>query len=572
MRPRPSPGSLVWPLLWLATGCTIDVNLIWDAGHADTGHGDASTETSGTETSASGSPDLPEDPAATQSALCQVPDGQLDGYLPCEFEPLAAVIAPTIAWTWTGPGGEDSVVTTPLVANVRDTNGDGFIDLCDAPQIIVAAVELPEHKTDPWPAGHLHVIDGDPAFSGSHSFMIPTPIDASVNPALGDLDGDGVPELVALQASGPNSPYAVTARRLVAFKASGELLWEGAHWHASQGGGAIALADLDGDGSPEILAPEYVATAEGALAWAVPDPAQAYSMPVAVDLDLDLQLEVMYGASAYAADGTWLFDLPSIPRNQGSVAIANFDDDPYPELYVQYHGQQDGQPHSEHGVYEHDGTLKASCPTDAAPLTGLGGYPVAIHDIDGDDKAELLFGFNDNFYVLSVDGDSCSVRWTTKADTTIGLASGTVFDFLGTGRSEVIYADRSRVQLFSPAGELLFIADRTARESISNPIIVDVDGDGGAELVITSSKPLVAVGDDPPPATPTLIVIGSAQARFASTRRIWNQHTYHYSNTSEDGQIPLMETPHSQGETGFRVNHPAIAAESCIPATLRNGR
>src|SRR5690606_17764871 len=219
---------------------------------------------------------------------------------------------PVTAWTWTGPAGEDSVVTTPLVANLDDDNGDGFVDLCDTPDLVVAAVDLPPGKTDPWPAGHLHVIAGD----ASGSFAIDTPIDAAINPALGDLDGDGTAEIVALQSAAPNRPYSISDRRLVALSAAGELLWTGEHWQASRGGGAIAIADLDGDGSPEILAPEYVATAEGTLAWTIPDPPLAYSMPVAVDLDLDGALEVLFGASAYAADGTWLFTIATVPQNR----------------------------------------------------------------------------------------------------------------------------------------------------------------------------------------------------------------------------------------------------------------
>lgn len=489
-----------------------------------------------------------------------VPSGGLNAALPCDLEPPSDVIAPTTAWTWTGRSGEDSVLTTPLVANLDDDNGDGFIDLCDTPDVVVAAVDLPPGKTDPWPAGHLHVIDGS---NGNHSFKIPTPIDAAVNPALGDLDGDGVPEIVALQATGPNSPYVISDRRLVAFSAAGELLWEGPHWQPSRGGGAIAIADLDGDGSPEILAPEYVATADGELAWTIPSPPLAYSMPLAVDLDLDLelggQLEVMFGASAYAADGTWLFDTPTIPQNRGSVAIANFDDDLYPELYVQYQGA--------HGLFEHDATVKAVCPTAQVELAGIGGYPVAIHDLDDDDKVELLFGVQANFHALAVDGDSCSLRWSKKTDTNIGLSSGTMFDLLADGSSEAIYADRSTVKLFSSQGELLFVTDRSTRESIANPIVVDVDGDGAAEIVIASSEPLASEGDDPEPLppSPTLLVLQNVDDRFAPTRRVWNQHTYHHSNIEEGGRVPTVEAPHWQGENSFRVNSPAVSSDSCIP-------
>lgn len=537
-------------------GCTIDVRVILD-GDDGAEAGDELTEAEDDGGSESpGVADLPADAEPEPQPLCRIPSGELNGNLPCELEPPSDSIAPIIAWTWTGPAGEDSVVTTPLVANLDDDNGDGFVDLCDTPEIIVAAVDLPPNKHDVWPAGHLHVIAGD----GSGSWKIPTPIDAAINPALGDLDGDGTVEIVALQALAPNSPYTISSRRLVALSATGELLWLGEHLQASRGGGALAIADLDGDGSPEILAPEYVATAEGALAWTIDDPPLAFSMPVAVDLDLDGRLEVLFGASAYAADGTWLFTAGSIPKNRGSVAVANFDGDPHPELYLQFDGQ--------HGVFEHDGTLVAACPT-AADLPVSGGYPIAIHDLDGDGRAELVFGLNDRFYVLGLESGDCSLRWSKKVDTDIGSSSGTVFDLLGDGKAEAIYADRSRVQLFSSAGDLLFMVPRSARESITNPIVVDVDGDGAAEIVIASSEPLAGQAEDMPP-SPTLLVLENADDRFAPTRRVWNQHTYHHSNILEDGRVPVEEAPHWLLENSFRSNSRAQSGDSCIPPALHS--
>ncbi|MFO7563971.1 MAG: VCBS repeat-containing protein [Enhygromyxa sp.] len=565
-RLAPQLALFVAPLLWVTPGCTVDVRVILDGdeggdeGPLETGDDQASDEGDDQADEGPGLADLPADTEPEPQPLCQIPSDELDGNLPCGLEPPSDQIAPVVAWTWTGPGGEDSVLTTPLVANLDDDNGDGFVDLCDTPDIVVAAVDLPPGKSDLWPAGHLHVIAGD----GSGSFVIPTPIDAAINPALGDLDGDGVPELVAAQALAPNSPYAISERRLVALSAAGELLWTGEHLQASRGGGAIALADLDGDGSPEILAPEYVATAEGALAWTIPNPPLSFSMPVAVDLDLDGELEVLFGASAYTADGTWLFTAGGVPQNRGSVAVANFDDDPHPEIYMQFDGQ--------HGVFDHEGTLTALCPTAAIELAVLGGYPVAVHDLDGDGRAELVFGLQSRFFVLGVEDGSCSLRWSEKVDTDIGSSSGTVFDLLGDGTAEAIYADRSRVQLFSDTGELLFVAPRSARESITNPIVADVDGDGAAEIVIVSSEPVAGEAEDASP-SPTLLVLENADDRLAPTRRVWNQHTYHHSNISEGARVPVEEAPHWLLENSFRSNSPTESGDSCIPPALRaNGR
>jgi hypothetical protein len=537
------------------TACTIDGYAILVAEESSGDESDGGAATS--EGEPGDESDLPNDPEPLPAPSCSVAPDELDGLLPCELAPPSAAIHPVVAWTWTGPAGEDSVLATPLVANLDDDNGDGFVDVCDTPDIVVAAVDLPPDKQAAWPSGHLHVIDG----AGGAARAFATPIDAAINPALGDLDGDGVAEIVALQAQGPNSPYQLSQRRLLAFRADGELLWAGNHWQVSRGGGAIAIADLDGDGEPEVLAPEYVADADGELRWAPADPALAFSMPTAVDLDLDGKLEVLFGGTAYTHTGIKLFDTPTVPPNRGSVAVANFDDDPMPELYVQHAGT--------HGVIEHDGSVKAECPIGTVELPGAGGYPVAIEDLDGDDRAELLFAYLDHLYVLAIEADACVLRWSKKIDATDGLSSGTAFDLLGDGTAEAIYADRNHVRVYADNGELLFQTEHSARESIANPVVADVDGDGVAEIVIVSSEPATIDGLDPLTVTPSLVVLENDDDRFAPTRRVWNQHTYHHRDVSELGRIPAP-TALDDGtlDDGFRVNHRLLVGEQCIPPWL----
>ncbi len=552
--------SLFGQLLPLAAlclvGCTVEIPAILDGDgdEASELEGDSLDEDSaGIESeSETGEPpflDMP-DGEPEPTPYCQIPAGELDGLGPCDPPALSAVLAPTIAWTWTGSGGETSVVVTPLVGNLDDDNGDGFVDLCDTPDVVVAAVDLPPGKTDVWPLGHLHVIDGA---SGQTTRTIEHPIDAAINPAIADLDGDGRMEIVALEPSAANSPYAISSRRLVGFAGDGTLLWQGDHWQLSRGGGAIAVADLDGDGEPEILAPEYIADHEGQFLWAPANPPLATSMPVAIDLDLDGDLEVMFGGSAYAHDGQPLFQVPGIAANRGSVAVANFDDDPQPELYV--------QAATLHGIVEHDGSTKTLCPTNAE--VGTAGYPVAIGDLDGDDRAEIVFGFSDRVIVLAVAGDECFVRWSRKLDLIEAQSSGTIFDLLGDGRAEAIYADQSKLLVFADDGSIVFQTARTAREEIANPVVADVDGDGAAELLIVSSEPLADSGRSmPTPATPSLMLLQNGDDGFASARRVWNQHTYTSQGSSELGRVPsgLTSSPKA-----FRSNSPLAYSPGCIP-------
>lgn len=542
-------------LVLSASACTIEIPAIVEAGDEAgdmLGDDDELDASEGGESESAGPLlDMPDEPA-TPIPYCQIPADARDGLPVCDAPTPGDQLAPQLAWSWTGPRGETSIVTTPLVGNLDDDDGDGFVDLCDVPDVVVAAVDLPPRKTDPWPPGHLYVLAGD----GSAARRIEHEIDAAINPAIGDLDGDGRMEIVALAASGANSPYEISTRRLVAFDGEGALLWTGEHQQAARGGGALAIADLEGDGLAEILAPEYVAEHDGALRWALDDPPLAYSMPIPADLEHDGELELLFGGTAYAPDGQLRFQIApgQLQPNLGSAALANFDDDPWPEIYVQQAGH--------HGIAEHDGSVKAQCPIDET--VGVGGFPIAIHDLDGDARAEIVFAHDERLYVLGVEGSQCSLRWSRKLDLVDARSSGTIFDLLDDGQPELIHADQSRLRIFSGEGGVVFELPRTARDEIANPIVADLDADGAADILVVSSEPLMT-DIEPAAATPSLLVIENASDDFASARRIWHQHAYRSGISTELGKS-TFSTP--DPSTGFRTNTPLATSPACIPSSL----
>lgn len=71
------------------------------------------------------------------SDLCKV-SGELSGVGSCEDSAPPDAFAPAIQWAWPGDGPLNEVIETPLVINFTDDNGDGAIDLCDIPDVIVA--------------------------------------------------------------------------------------------------------------------------------------------------------------------------------------------------------------------------------------------------------------------------------------------------------------------------------------------------------------------------------------------------------------------------------------------------
>lgn len=91
-------------------------------------------------------------------------------------------------------------------------------------------------------------------------------------------------------------------------------------------------------------------------------------------------------------------------------------------------------------------------------------------------------------------------------------------------------------------------AGRGSHTRIEMPVIADVDNDGNAEVVIPengshSGQPGLDVWED-------------ASDNWVRTRCIWNQHSYHVTNITEDGEIPLFEEPNWRNErlNNFRQN------------------
>ncbi len=194
-----------------------------------------------------------------------------------EPEPFTDVLPnPEITWggTQASPNAVDSpfaasaqVVMTPVVANLDDDNGDGLINENDFPEIIFLTFRNSEYTTN----GILRAIHGGGPNKGQDFFAVcgstvwhegddinmacsysDAKIDATASLAVGDLDNDGVPEIVAIAENDG----------ILIYQNNGELL--SANDTADLGGQnpAPSLANLDNDGFAEIIVGRSVFTLE----------------------------------------------------------------------------------------------------------------------------------------------------------------------------------------------------------------------------------------------------------------------------------------------------------------------
>ncbi len=474
-----------------------------------------------------------------------LPNDDLLAIPTCTIEAAVGSFDPSIQWTWTGPNGEAYSIVTPLVANLTDDNSDGVVDLCDTPDVIVVASTS---SGAPDTVGHIFVLDGA---TGTLHFRISQDVDHTITPAIGDIDGDGLPEIVT----------GTIDRRIIAFEHDGAHKftstaqpwaatsgWTGASNYAS----AVALADLDNDGDVEILAANWIADHNGNLIGTAPQVSGNWSASVAADLDGDGDLELVLGHAAYhhTHTGGVLDEYYLAPTvSPGYPQIAQLDTDPEPEVLVT---NQQGITVLEHtGVVKYQDLRPTGDPTNWT--TWL--RPAAVHDFDGDGAAEFAMSSANHFTVYEA---SASITWTANVADQSGIASGTAFDFLGDGTAEAMYADEFMMFIFDGTGTPLLQVPRSSGTLNEYPVVADVDNDGAAEVIFTSCQ----YGANP---SPTVQVVRHIQERWVPARRIWNQHTYHVTNVLEDGTIPQFETPHWEVLNTFRANAQLENGGVCKP-------
>lgn len=136
--------------------------------------------------------------------------------------------------------------------------------------------------------------------------------------------------------------------------------------------------------------------------------------------------------------------------------------------------------------------------------------------------------------------------------------SSSVFDFNGDGAAEVAYNDECYFRVYDGASGGIYLAiPSLSRTVIESPVVADVDNDGNAEIVTVTNTDVLQCGEnaltyfpDPGDGSGTvnkldlpngIEVWGDAGDAWVAARRVWNQQSYHVTNVTESGRIPLHE-------------------------------
>ena len=362
-------------------------------------------------------------------------------------------------------------------------------------------------------AGTITAIDGA---TGATHWSVAPGVYASAGVALGDLDADGLPEVCTAGTS-----YAV-----VCLDGAGNVKWQAGTEMSYVG--CPAISDIDGDGLAEVILGRQVFNADGTTRW-VGAGGVGYSMSYAVDMDGDKGLEVVAGSTVYDTDGSVLW---TSPVGDGMTAVGDFNGDGGADLVVVVGGTIS---------LVRDGALVWSTAT-----PGGGGGPPTVADFDADDEPEIGVAGAYYYSVIETDG---SVRWSMPVqDYSSSVTGSSVFDFEGDGASEVVYADEVTLWVYDGStGAVELALDGHASGTLYEyPLIVDVDNDGSSEIVLASNNYTFDGYNG-------ITVIGDASSSWVASRPTWNQFAYHITNINDDLSVPARQEKNWLSWNNFRA-------------------
>lgn len=472
----------------------------------------------------------------------------------CIFQPEGDIFDPLVLQAWldfpdTPLPDYKQVMMTPSVVDITE---DGI------PNIVFTTFQGSNYNGP----SVLRAINGrtfEPIFDLTDPEKF---VNGGTSLAIGDIDGDGRMEIVAVMAGGG----------LIAFDdhtTGWAVKWRTTEIFGLNADGP-ALADLNADGNVEVIAANRVFDGRTGQQLCInTEVGGAGYNSVPVDLNGDGSLEIIAALGAFHFNKTAedTYECPTYWLYEGATSsfsavgdFGTFTGD------SQDFGTRDGLPEV---VRVHLGATNQiqlvngqtgqtiwsqTLPVDDHPhftteqcVAKTGAGPPTVADFTGDGVANIATAGACYYVVYEADG---TLLWKMPTqDFSSRITGSSVFDFDGDGRAEVVYADECFLRVYEGQGNpdgttnILFEVANTTGTLRELPVIVDVNGDFHANIVL--------IGNDYSGGTtnrcrnswenfdllggPTrgIRVISDRENRWVSTGQVWNQHAYSVTNVCD---------------------------------------
>lgn len=427
----------------------------------------------------------------------------------CEFTNIENVVQAQLKWQ-SNVNISDSA--TPVTA---DIDGDGI------PEVIV----LDEYFT----TNSIIILNG---LTGEEELQIPLPgLDTHSSLAVADVDKDGTGEI-----------FYYAGSTITRFEHDGTstatqtLLGSANGWDET-----VGVADFDGDGSVEVYVNNTIFNAADlSILATIPITTSDALLSVAVDVLDDSAcpscegLELVMGKRVYSiniASGV-VTQVMEANMDNGIVSIADIDKDGDLDGVVSvYDPTGGGLPSLIYGWdLQSNSIIGQYIPSDDA-------MPSTIADIDGDGQLEIVFKTGTEVVALEND---FTLKWSIPSIEN-NSTSPICFDFDGDGDFEIVSKGKEEMVILDGTnGSIMYSTPIFSISVVESPVIVDVDGDGVTELLVTGAATQADVGNQ----IGFLRAYTSSTFPWQMTRQVWNQNAYFNVNIQDDLTLPISQQQH----------------------------
>ena len=398
-----------------------------------------------------------------------------------------------VEWQWSArPSAPGTAMEATVTPAIDDLDGDGVPDI-----VVVASTDVMAETRQ----GVLVVLDGR---TGTPWLEVEG-FYAHTAPSIGDVDGDGVLDIVALGSNMRVRAIAIDGTQLWESDDTTGMLYQHTH-----------IIDLDQDGTAEVVGGLLVLDGTtGDTIAKLPNDTGSWiiSTTAVADLDQDGQHEVVHQGAVYDATGTRLWDMGLTDGRTFAPVVVQADTSPELELAV--------VTASVYSLFASDGTLLAS--QQLHHEWGVMGPP-CVADFDGDGAAEVGIPAGQALYLAELDGHVYATATVNDFSSNAGCSG---FDFDGDGAVEVVFADEQTVHILDgrTGAALVQQGGHASITIIEYPAIADVDADGSAELVVASNS-------GPAGRWEGITVLGHPEGSWQDAGPSWRQFGRHAEPTN----------------------------------------